>query len=120
MEKKRCPICGQWYETAPALSRTDNKTDICPDCGTRQALEAAGIAPEQQDEIIIDAMHRPQFVQGKGPISYRILETHETDYPHNVQQIKEYRGQQIYSGFGRFCKTLQEARAYIKEQEAGR
>lgn len=34
-----CPLCGQTYTDAPALSRTDNETQICPDCGTRQALE---------------------------------------------------------------------------------
>lgn len=33
-----CPLCGKTYHGAPALSRTDNKTLICPDCGTRQAL----------------------------------------------------------------------------------
>lgn len=38
--KQRCPICGQEYTGAPALSRTDNQTLICPDCGTRQALAA--------------------------------------------------------------------------------
>ena len=34
-----CPLCGRVYGEFPALSRTDNKTLICPDCGTRQALE---------------------------------------------------------------------------------
>lgn len=43
MTKQRCPICGQEYTGAPALSRTDNQTLICPDCGTRQALAAIGV-----------------------------------------------------------------------------
>ena len=34
-----CPLCGRTYHGAPALSREDNKTLICPDCGTRQALQ---------------------------------------------------------------------------------
>lgn len=34
-----CPACGKSYDTRPALSRRDGKTDICPDCGTREALE---------------------------------------------------------------------------------
>ena len=42
-EKARCPICGQEYTGAPALSRTDNQTLVCPDCGTRQALAAIGV-----------------------------------------------------------------------------
>ena len=33
MEKKICPICGNPYTGHPALSRTDDKTEICPDCG---------------------------------------------------------------------------------------
>ena len=36
-----CPLCGRTYHGAPALSRTDNKTLICPDCGTRQALQSS-------------------------------------------------------------------------------
>mgnify|MGYP001040173748 CR=1 FL=1 len=34
-----CPACGKSYDARPALSRRDGKTDICPDCGTREALE---------------------------------------------------------------------------------
>lgn len=47
-----CPKCGKEYTAPPALSRADNKTLICPLCGTREALEAAGIPAEQQAEII--------------------------------------------------------------------
>ena len=38
-----CPICGRAYHGVPALSREDNKTLICPDCGTRQALASIGV-----------------------------------------------------------------------------
>jgi hypothetical protein len=34
-----CPTCHQHYTGYPALSRKDNATDICSDCGTREALE---------------------------------------------------------------------------------
>ena len=37
-----CPLCGETYTGVPALSREDNQTSICPDCGARQALLAAG------------------------------------------------------------------------------
>lgn len=39
MSTKKCPICGKPY-THPALSRRDNKTEICPDCGIAEALES--------------------------------------------------------------------------------
>lgn len=33
-----CPICGRRYTEPPALSRKDNATDICPDCGMMEAM----------------------------------------------------------------------------------
>ena len=47
-----CPICGQEYSAPSAVSRFDNKTLICPACGVRQALSAAGIKPEIAEEIV--------------------------------------------------------------------
>lgn len=35
---RKCPNCGAHYEGYPAISRKDNKTEICPDCGLREAL----------------------------------------------------------------------------------
>ena len=56
-----CPLCGKSYGEAPALSRTDNETLICPDCGTRQALESLGIDAEERERIlsIIHQSYRP-------------------------------------------------------------
>lgn len=37
-----CPVCGKVYDThvnPPALSRKDNKTEICSDCGVVEAFE---------------------------------------------------------------------------------
>lgn len=33
-----CPICHQEYSRLPAVSRKDNKTYICSNCGTKEAL----------------------------------------------------------------------------------
>jgi len=33
-----CPRCKQDYTEYPALSRLDNKTNICSRCGTEEAL----------------------------------------------------------------------------------
>ena len=54
-----CPLCGKAYTEPPALSRMDNETLICPDCGTRQALDSIGISPEEQDKIL-SIIHRPR------------------------------------------------------------
>ena len=32
---RKCPVCGHTYIDYPALSRLDNLTLICPDCGMR-------------------------------------------------------------------------------------
>ena len=49
---KICPRCGQAYYEAPALSRIDNQTLICPDCGTREALESIDVDRQEQEEIL--------------------------------------------------------------------
>lgn len=51
-----CPHCGQTYCEHPALSRVDNETLICPDCGTREALESIGVNAQEQDRIL-EAIH---------------------------------------------------------------
>lgn len=35
-----CPRCGETYSDPPALSRTDNITDVCSMCGVGEALDA--------------------------------------------------------------------------------
>lgn len=52
-----CPKCGQTYAEPPALSRTDGQTLICPDCGTREALDSIGVGQAEQDAIL-ETIHR--------------------------------------------------------------
>ena len=54
-----CPRCGKAYHEPPVLSRLDNETLVCPDCGTREALDSIGVAPAEQDAII-QVIHRYQ------------------------------------------------------------
>ncbi len=37
-KRHKCPKCGKYYVGYPALSREDNKTEICPECGAREAI----------------------------------------------------------------------------------
>lgn len=55
--ERTCPKCGCVYTEVPALSRVDNETLICPDCGIREALESIGISKEEQEKII-SIIHR--------------------------------------------------------------
>ena len=52
-----CPLCGRPYHGAPALSREDNETLICPDCGTRQALASIGVGSSEREQIL-ETIHR--------------------------------------------------------------
>lgn len=49
---KICPRCGKTYYEPPAISRMDNQTLICPDCGTREALESIDVDRQEQEEIL--------------------------------------------------------------------
>lgn len=38
-KRHKCPKYGKYYIGYPALSRKDNKTNICPKCGVAEALD---------------------------------------------------------------------------------
>ena len=40
LELQRCPKCKKEFTEHPALSREDNETEVCPECGIKEALEA--------------------------------------------------------------------------------
>lgn len=52
-----CPRCGGVYSGHGAVSRVDNVTIICPDCGTRESLESIGV-DETEQEKILDIIHQ--------------------------------------------------------------
>ena len=33
-----CPKCGRYFSEHPAISREDNSSEICPDCGFHEAI----------------------------------------------------------------------------------
>lgn len=58
MREAVCPRCGQAYTARPAMAR-DNSGPICPDCGTREALESIGVDADEQERILA-IVHRHQ------------------------------------------------------------
>lgn len=40
MEIQRCPKCKKEFTEHPAISRDDDRTEICPECGIREAINA--------------------------------------------------------------------------------
>ena len=51
-----CPLCGSFYLGRPSISREDDTTLICPDCGIKQALQSIGIEVDEQRKIL-DIIH---------------------------------------------------------------
>ena len=47
-----CPKCGQPFSGHPALSREDNQTPICPDCGIREALASIGVFGSEAEKVL--------------------------------------------------------------------
>lgn len=59
-----CPKCNKEFDEKPALSRTDNKTNICPECGLKEALDAAGLRDGSSvREAILDEVKKYQTPQ---------------------------------------------------------
>ena len=47
-----CPKCGKTYTGHPALSRVDNRTTICSDCGIREALGTLNVGDDEKEKIL--------------------------------------------------------------------
>lgn len=47
-----CPKCGKLFSKRGAVSRVDNVTIVCSDCGTREALESIGVDETEQEKIL--------------------------------------------------------------------
>lgn len=54
LQERSCPVCGHKYVAHPAISRFDNATLICPECGMRQALETIGITDAPAQDRVIE------------------------------------------------------------------
>lgn len=56
---KICPKCGRSFERLLALSRTDNKTIICDECGIMEALDSLPngvLTPQERTQIAVAAI----------------------------------------------------------------
>lgn len=55
-----CPKCNRDFPRLLALSRTDNETMICDECGTKEALDAVGFTEGSPDReaILKEAYYR--------------------------------------------------------------
>lgn len=65
---KTCPNCGNQYEGYPALSRKDNKTEICADCGMREAIESAKNAKISAADNLSTAAEESSVAQKKNTL----------------------------------------------------
>jgi len=47
---KTCPVCERMYTDRPAISRREGLGEICPECGTKEALEDYEYFKERRKE----------------------------------------------------------------------
>lgn len=66
--KWECPRCGRKVTDYPALSRRDNKTDICSNCGTDEAMIDFAIAQRNWTGEEKRAIYAKEMSKWKHPI----------------------------------------------------
>jgi hypothetical protein len=49
--EKECPRCHMLFTGYPAISRVDNTTEICSDCGIAEALEGLVRSPYRVGDV---------------------------------------------------------------------
>lgn len=62
VQLRTCPRCGGVYSGHGAVSRADNLTVICPDCGTREALQALVLMRKSRRKFLIQFIVRNLIV----------------------------------------------------------
>lgn len=77
IKSRVCAGCSKTYHDYPTLSRKGNRTEICPECGIREALDDAGITPWRNREISV-RMVKEQYKPG---MRVRLLRTNDTQAP---------------------------------------
>lgn len=54
---KKCPKCKKNYDEHPAISRVDNKTEICSMCGIAEAMAIANeIIEKRRIDLTVDSL----------------------------------------------------------------
>ena len=64
--KDKCPRCGGGLLAHPAISRRDNQTEICSNCGTEEALIDYCKAMKSMSSIPSSAIKREREFKFKG------------------------------------------------------
>lgn len=60
---RSCPKCGREYIVAPAISRKDNKTEICPNCGLIESLENFQSHLEKEKDAALKLARKTERMQ---------------------------------------------------------
>mgnify|MGYP007081821088 CR=1 FL=1 len=50
IQLRKSPKCGKLFSERGAVSRLDNVTIVCSDCGTRDVLESIGVDEKEQEK----------------------------------------------------------------------
>lgn len=80
-EEKICPKCGELIIGHPAISREDNKTEICSNCGLSEAFEAFNNAISPALEGVAKAINgvATRFVESGNKVIIDVLKKKDGD-----------------------------------------
>ena len=89
----KCPVCGRSFPRLLALSRVDNKTAICDECGTKEALDAAGLLDGNPvREHILDEMYHRLRRNADTPQERTRAAVHATGNNWAIENFKDTHG----------------------------
>lgn len=87
-----CPICKREYSEAPAISRKGDHVEICPICGTKEALEAI---PEGYFGGNVKLSENPTIEEITNHNIAMFKERWRCGYDYSTVQVKQYPGEEV-------------------------
>lgn len=118
---RMCPRCGRPYSDYPAISRYDNKTEICPDCGVEEAMiNYTGGTLEAPDKYKDEARKYNKDNSKKISEEVTIDTPTQEDLDKDEENIKALDKKQIEDRIGELRLAIEDEAISDDEKEAVR
>jgi hypothetical protein len=92
-----CPRCHKYIEGYPAMSRTDNRTDVCSKCGVNEGLQAmvGALTPQAEWPVSMDKVELGLKIAQDGSTSLVLIIPTEEEDPQNYRRLQEAIGGEL-------------------------
>lgn len=108
-EKKICPKCNHLIIGHPAISRDDNKTEICSNCGLSEAVETLKEVISPTLKAIVET------INGIGKVFVDIWDQTKTKFDFLDKKISKRRFKKLLQSYGLQRNEINKIMADIKE-----